>query len=287
MTMSPARTRNFVMLAGLVGTALGAGAGFAYLDSQRTLKRAEVRALAYAQAQRLSQRLQESLGPAYMLASLVQQGNGKVDNFEAVAVEIMTQFPMARAVQLAPMGVISQVYPLPGNEKVLGHDLIKDKARNREAHLAISRKQLTLAGPFELMQGGLGAVGRYPVFRRQADGRTDFWGFSIVLIRVPELLSAAGFLHLRTAGMSYSLCRYPLGDEKEACVPFAREGAAVLDDPVTVDVDVPNGKWVLALAPLQGWLRTQDWLAFGAGALGLGGLLAGLQALLLRRYASP
>ena len=87
--------------------------------------------------------------------------------------------------------------------------------------------------------------------------------------------------------MSYSLCRYPLGDEKEACVPFAREGAAVLDDPVTVDVDVPNGKWVLALAPLQGWLRTQDWLAFGAGALGLGGLLAGLQALLLRRYASP
>ena len=62
------RSGAFVALAGLVGAILGAGAGWAYLDSQRTLKRSEVRALAYSHAQRLTQRMQEALGPAYMLA---------------------------------------------------------------------------------------------------------------------------------------------------------------------------------------------------------------------------
>ncbi len=278
-----ARPGGFALLVGTLGALLGAAAGWAYLDAQRTLRRAEARALGYAQAQRLSQRLQEALGPAYMLASLVQQSDGKINNFEATAVDLLAQFPLARAVELAPRGVISQVYPLPGNESVLGHDILKDRNRNREAHLAISRKQLTLAGPFELRQGGLGAVGRYPIFRRHADGRSDFWGFSIVLVRVPELLSAAGFAQLRSAGMSYGLCRHPLGDESEPCVRFAGEGRVNLEEPERVEVDVPNGKWILSLEPDPGWLHPSDWFFAASGSLILGGLLAGLQAFFLRR----
>lgn len=268
----------------LLGCLLGWLVGYEYVESQTAAKRSVARGVAYNHAQRLSQRLQESLGPAYMLASLVQQQGGKVDNFEAVAVDLLQQFPMARAVELAPGGVVRQVYPLPGNESIVGHDLLKDKKRNREAHLAIARRQFTLAGPFELLQGGLGAVGRYPIFRTLADGRDDFWGFSIVLLRVPELLGSAGFLQITGEGYGYEICR-ELPDN-EGCKVFSREGREPLEDPVTVDVDVPNGKWILSIAPDQGWVTGSDWALVAGIAAAVGALLAALQLALVRRIST-
>lgn len=275
------RLAGVIVLTALVGALLGAIAGYAYVEAQRAMKRSEARALAYSHAQRLAQRLQEALGPAYMLASLVQQGDGKLDNFEAVAVDLMAQFPMARAVELAPRGVVTKVFPLPGNESIIGHDLLQDRNRNREAHLAVARKQLTLAGPFELLQGGLGAVGRYPIFRYHRDGHQDFWGFSIVLIRVPELLSAAGFLQFRSEGYSYEICKVQV--DEGGCTVFSRQGVEPLDDPIAADVDVPNGKWILSVAPDRGWIPAFDWIILALTALGVGILLGTLQYVLLTR----
>lgn len=269
-------------MAGIAGLLLGLMLGFQSLQVQQEIKRAEARDLAFGRAQQLTQRLQEAVGPAYMLASLVQRNNGRIDNFEAVAAELLQQFPMARAIELAPGGIITQVYPLPGNEMVIGHDLLRDRSRNREAHLAVSRKQLTLAGPFELRQGGLGAVGRFPVFQFTADGRQEFWGFSIVLLRVPELLSTAGFVHLTNGGYVYELCRIP--PDEEECKVFMREGQGGIEDPVTVDVDVPNARWRLSVAPEGGWVSPFDWVVVAFYGLVVAVLLGCLQATLLRRF---
>ncbi len=271
---------RYIGVASLVGLLLGLTIGYEALELRQEMKRSAARGVAYASALRLSQRVQEAVGPAYMLAALVQRGNGQVDQFEAVATDLLQQFPMARAVELAPGGVITQVYPLPGNEGIIGHDLLRDKARNREAHLAVARKQLTLAGPFELKQGGLGAVGRFPVFQYTPDGRQEFWGFTIVLLRVPELLAAAGFVQLTGEGYGFELCRVP--PDEEQCTPFYRQGSGTLDDPVRVTVDVPNGRWTLSLAPDGGWSSPWDWSGVLLHGVGLAALLGALQALLLR-----
>ncbi len=60
---------------------------------------------------------------------------------------------------LAPNGVVTQIYPLAGNEAAIGHDLLNDPRRRTEARAAIESRKLTLAGPFRLIQGGI-AEGR-------------------------------------------------------------------------------------------------------------------------------
>ncbi|WP_414730739.1 CHASE domain-containing protein, partial [Vibrio vulnificus] len=44
-------------------------------------------------------------------------------------------------------GIIQSIYPLAGNEKAIGHNLLKDDARKKEALNAVESGKLTLAGP--------------------------------------------------------------------------------------------------------------------------------------------
>ena len=260
---------------------LGSIVGLTVDQSIATGKRSAAEALAFTHVQRLVQHLEDAMAPAYMLAALVQQGGGKVDHFDAVAEQLLQSFPMARAIQLAPGGIIRQTYPLHDNEKAIGHDLLRDRERNREAHIALATRQLTVAGPFNLIQGGVGAVGRYPVFIVDQTGRESFWGFTTVLVRVPELLNTSGILDLSREGYRYELCRVPPSSHE--CEVFARSGEGPLESPVIVPVDVPNGHWQLALAPEKGWITTTERLQLAAAVILVAALLGGLQYLFLRQ----
>lgn len=275
------RKRMAVGMTFVLALLFGGIVGVALQQSTLTVKRGAARDIAFSHAQRIIQRLQEAIGPTYMLASLVQQGGGRIADFDAVGEELLQNFPMARAVELAPGGVVRQVYPLAGNEAIVGHDLLKDRGRNREAHVALSSRQLTIAGPFELIQGGTGVVARYPVFLPDRNGRSAFWGFSIVLIRVPELLNAAGMTDLAREGYRYELCRIPPngGD----CVAFAHNGDGGVENPVTVPVDVPNAHWVLSVVPDEGWVTTAEKATLAATVLILALLVTGLQYFFLCR----
>lgn len=285
--MDPLQRQKRLGIAAIFVIALLLGVTLAYslYRSALTVKRGEARELAFHHSQRIALRLQEATGPAYMLASLVQQGNGQVENFDELGAQLVDAFPIARAVELAPGGVVRQVYPLRGNESIIGHDLLKDRGRNQEAHLAIARRQLTIGGPFDLLQGGVGVVARYPVYLNDRHGRPSFWGFSIVLIRVPELLNAAGLMELTREGYRYSLCRLPMGEGE--CVPFARQGKGAVVDAVQVPVNLPNGFWQLSVSPEDGWVSMADWIRFFAIALVLPVLLTGLALLMTKALRSP
>ena len=70
-----------------------------------------------------------------------------------------------RNLQLAPHGVVSALFPLSfGQVKALGHNLLNDTNRRREALATIFSRGFALAGPFPTIQGGMGLVARLPVF---------------------------------------------------------------------------------------------------------------------------
>lgn len=251
------------------------GLGWGYIHYLKSSKQQIGRSLAQGFALRISQRTNESVSPVYMLASLVKQNMGKIPDFEKVAPDLIQEFPLARALELAPAGVVRQVYPLHGNEGIIGHDLLKDRERNREAHIALAKRQMMLAGPFELIQGGLGAVARYPVFLPGPQGKSTFWGFAIVLLHVNELLVTAGRLELERKGFDFQICRVMRDVEGEGCKIFARSAESELSDPLTVMIELPNNQWQLSVAPVDGWVSRGEWLAVILFVLG-GALLAGV-----------
>lgn len=88
-----------------------------------------------------------------ILSALVIQSDGEVKDFESVAATIVDD-PAIRNVILAPAGIVSHVYPLKGNERVLGLNYFLEGEGNREAVMAKKFGQLVLGGLFNLVQGG-------------------------------------------------------------------------------------------------------------------------------------
>ena len=213
----------------------------------------------------IQRNIERALSATYALAGLVRQSGGKIDNFEATAIGMLPYYPGAASLQLAPGGVIREIAPLAGNEKAIGHNLLADPTRNKEAFLARDTGKLTLAGPFELLQGGLGAVGRLPVFFDDGPGQRVLWGFTTVLIRFPQVLDDARLRQQAKEGFSYELSRiHPDSGVKQiiAASPTA------LIDPVARAIQMPNGQWTLSMSPVNGWGDAPGlWLKAGLGLL--------------------
>lgn len=271
-----AATVTFIVSFAMVAIFLG------FVENQRMESgRLNAELLAQSYAQRIQDRLQSALTAAYVVGAAVRQSHGKLENFDDLAADVMANFPAVSAVQLAPDGIITQCFPLRGNEAAIGHNLLKDRDRNREAQIAIATKRLTMAGPFDLVQGGVGAVARLPVF---LDGKEEqtFWGFATVLIRIPSLLDATGIGDLQKSGYDFEIWRSkPDSDERYV---FARHGSAPPMQPVEYSITVPNGRWILSLSPTGGWSNVSGFLRALIISLLVASAIAGLQAFGTQSY---
>jgi signal transduction histidine kinase len=231
---------------------LATGGGLVYLG--QALDRAERRRAAAEVASRaayaLEQQLSGSLAAAHALAAVVRHTGDAVD-FERVARELYQLYPGIDSLQLAPGGVLRHIYPLEGNEPALGLDLTAHPLHAPDVVAAKATRQLVLAGPFALKQGGVGLAGRVAVFTH--DGGTErFWGIASTIVRVPRLLESSRIQALTEAGYDYELTRPGRGGAGVEVI--ARSGAlGPLPSPVEEEVRVSNGDWLLRVAPRAGW----------------------------------
>ena len=275
------------VLAAILVILLGSGVAYVFEKSARQQNEIQARQLASAVAHDLGGRLDRSLSASVALAAVLRQGGGKIDHFSVLARELIEQFGGITALQLAPGGVISDVEPLLGNERVIGFSPLTDPVQGPETRLVVEQRMLGLTGPFDLRQGGVGVVGRNPVFIKGGGGKEEFWGLVQVLIRVPDLLSASKLDAIETAGYGFKLWRIHPGSREPHV--FAQTSSRPLDDPVEIAIAVPNGEWVLSVAPEGGWYSWRSLLVY-ALAIGLLSLFASSltylvlrQPLLLRR----
>jgi diguanylate cyclase (GGDEF)-like protein len=234
-----------------------------------------VAALASDHAHAIQATMERALSATYSIAAMVRQGKGNVPDFEGVASEMLPWYPGVAILGLSPGGVIQRVAPLQGNEKSIGFDQLKDPVQGREARLARETGELTLAGPLQLVQGGLGVVGRLPIFMDGADGKPAFWGLTYAVIRFPQALAGGRLPQLTDSGLDYALWRFNPDTNQKLVITSST--TATLDDPVERNLDVPNGQWTLSVVPKRGWIDPAD--------IGLKALMA-LTFSLMLAYAS-
>ncbi|MBX2880134.1 MAG: EAL domain-containing protein [Granulosicoccus sp.] len=203
------------------------------LDTQQLLS---------TQAAEIERSLTHALSSTYILAQEIVQGNGEIADFDQYAESVLEQFPAVTNLQLAPNGIISQIYPLAGHEAAIGHNLLLDESRKFDAKRAIDSHDLTLAGPIELVQGGVAVIGRNPVFIEQQHNR-EFWGFVSALVLLDELMARAGIRSLTELGYGYELSRLnPVSNQEEV---FATGELPLMNRQQHIEFSVPNGNWTL------------------------------------------
>ena len=86
--------------------------------------------------------------------------------------------------------MIRFIHPLAGNEQALGLDLRSLPGQREVVEQTIRDGRLTLAGPLELVEGGVGVIGRKPISAEGVGGEDPtFWGFVTIIIDFDELIS--------------------------------------------------------------------------------------------------
>lgn len=251
------------------------GAIYVVGESQDQQNRTNAKLNAMTYTERINGELMEGIGVTDTLKQVVISGNGNINKFYDIAANMMDD--SIQSIQIAPNGVVTEVYPEERNEssKI---DLINDSDRGEISRYARDNDTVIMQGPLELKQGGYGIAVRNPVYLENENGQKSFWGFTIVILKVPEIFSDS-VEALSSFGYKYSLQKFasPWDDTYEWVYGSKEE----LNDPVIYDFNVYGDKWRLEILPKSGFYNNRYllYLFIGGGVIVL--LLAGLTAALI------
>lgn len=226
-------------------------AGFS-IRHQSQVDRMAMERLVSEKSMQISELITRLLYKTEVLSALVIENDGRIENFERVAAAI-SDHPAILNLVMAPKGIVSHVYPLKGNRRVLGHNLLGEGEGNREARLARDKDALVFAGPFKLVEGGKAMVGRLPVWRKTADGKKVFWGLVSVALKYPDIFAGSGLDELKKTGFDFEIWRINPDTQKKQVI--VRSGRAY--DSSTDYMEMPlaflNAEWVFRILPVRPW----------------------------------
>lgn len=171
------------------------------------------------------------------------------EEFSELAGYMKANKHVIEAYELAPDGGITMVYPIEGNEEALGLDMLQLSERKETASLAKESGEYTIAGPFELKQGGTGALLYDPIYLEQ-DGKKQFWGFSILVLNWEKFVEELQIDKLEEAGYHFNVWKYDTNGDKVS-IMVCSDGTDA--DAIDVECSVPNDTWHFEIKPCNGW----------------------------------
>lgn len=184
----------------------------------------------------IEQNLKNNYAAVITLALSIND-SGEPKNFEEVAENLVNTYDNINAVQLVPNGVIKLTYPLKGNEAATNFDILHHPLHRAAALKAIESKSMYFSGPVELKQGGLGVVGRLPIFKKG-----KFWGFSAVIVKFDRFIKSTGISSFKSDKYYFQLSKInPVTKKKD----FFLEDKSDFSDKNFKVVDIPEGDWKL------------------------------------------
>lgn len=188
--------------------------------------------------QNFQQILKNSYTTTLTLAMTIND-DGIPENFDKIAPKLVNSNASIDAVQLVPNGVIKYIYPLKGNEDAINYDILNTPSVQKEARKSIKTKLIYFAGPLKLKQGGIGVVGRLPIFKNN-----KFWGFSAVIIKLETLFELSGIKSIDDSKYYFQFSKVNPGTQKEEFfLPKKEDFSTKFYQTVTI----PDGDWKLYL----------------------------------------
>ena len=246
-----------------------------HLLYQNQAKDEQLRAVYTAESTvgRVSSQLNQYLSESNFIKKLIESGydiSGRP--FAVISGHMQEGKDIIKAHELAKDGIVSQVYPILENQAAIGLDMLENPARKKEATLAKESGEYTIAGPFELAQGGMGALLFDPIYTTDATGLRDFWGFSILVLRWDQFMDEIELNKLEEAGYRYQIWKKDLytGDP----IVIAESEGFLPNDALEVTCSVPNDTWYFEIVPAKGWVSPQQMLFGLLLSVVISGLLA-------------
>ncbi|MCB5227985.1 sensor domain-containing diguanylate cyclase [Alishewanella sp. 16-MA] len=153
-----------------------------------------------------------------------------------------------RNIALAPDNVIRFVYPLTGNESVIGFDYRQSPEQLHTVELAKQRQEVFIAGPLTLIQGNQAIIARMPIFTDPPFNQR-YWGTCSAVIEIDKLFKLAGVNELAAQSRLAIRGKDGLGANGEV---FFGDESVFAEAFSSETIRLINGSWLIAIAELPG-----------------------------------
>ncbi len=174
--------------------------------------------------------------------------------FQSIASRLYGDDPAIKTIELAPNGVIQNVYPFKENQKVIGMDMLTEHERKEAATLAKDTKKYTLEGPYDLKQGGKGALLYDPIYVNK-----EFWGFSILVIDWDAFLTEIHLDELEKASYDFLIWKKDRVTKEKIIISKSSENIG--SNTLLVKCALPNNNWNFEIIPQNGWINKYEMMS--------------------------
>ena len=208
---------------------------------------------------RVRARLDQYIMLSALLGNYISAGENLDENtFSELAEKIPNEDGVIKAFELAPEGIVTDIYPKQGNEGAFGLDMLQEHERKKDAILARDSGKYTLGGPYQLKQGGTGALLFNPVYQDNNSEQDEFWGFVILVIDWDRFIGEINLDYLSDADFCYRIWTYDRGSSDKIILAESQDNMS--DNILTVECAVPNNTWYFDIIPSEGWSPRSYWI---------------------------
>lgn len=202
---------------------------------------------------RIKSQINRYLVVSEFFRNMIQEGHELDDEkFTFLSEMISDDAGIIKTIELAPDGIVKDIYPLKGNEAAFGINMLNNPARKYEANLAMKSGEYTIAGPYELNQGGMGSLLFEPIYVSDASGKSSFWGFSILVLDWEKFISDLELDKLQDASYCYQIWKKS-GSTGEKTI-IAQGNDDLHKNALEISCKVPNDTWYFRIVPHNGWI---------------------------------
>ena len=174
-----------------------------------------------------------------LLGNYISAGENLDENtFSELAEKIPNEDGVIKAFELAPEGIVTDIYPKEGNEGAFGLDMLQEHERKKDAILARDSGKYTLGGPYQLKQGGTGALLFNPVYQDNNSEQGEFWGFVILVIDWDRFMSDINLKSLSEADFCYKIWSYDRSSEDKVILAQSQEDMP--EDSLKIECEIKN-----------------------------------------------
>ena len=194
-----------------------------------------------------------------LLGNYISAGENLDENtFSELAEKIPNEDGVIKAFELAPDGIVTDIYPKQENEGAFGLDMLQEHERKKDAILARDSGKYTLGGPYQLKQGGTGALLFNPVYQDNNSEQGEFWGFVILVIDWDRFIREINLDYLSDADFCYRIWTYDRSSSDKIILAESQDNMS--DNILTVECAVPNNTWYFDIIPSEGWSPRSYWI---------------------------
>ena len=186
--------------------------------------------------------------------------------FSELAEMLPNEAGVVKAFELAPDGIITDIFPGKGNEQAFGMNMLTEHERSGDAKRAKETGKYTLGGPYQLKQGETGALLFHPVYQNNITGNDTFWGGGVIIvIDWDKFIDEIGMERLSEASYCYEI--WTNDENTDDRIVLAQNQEHMPENSLTVECEIPNYTWYVDIVPKEGWISIYQWIAVIVSAL--------------------